>query len=136
MTSSKKCNDSGLGVILVYADDIILITRSCSNLQRLLDIVQHELFYLNLVLNAQKCCCLRIGSRFNAPCALMVCLDGTPIPWVSRIRYLGIFIDSGRGFRCSIDEAKRKFNRAANSIFSKLLGSASEELILHLLKGK
>lgn len=132
----KKCNASGLGTIVVYADDIILITRSCSNLQKLLDIVQNELVYLNLSLNAEKCCCLRIGPRFNAFCAQMTCLDGTAITWVSQIRYLGIFIVSGRSFRCSIDEAKRKFNRAANSIFGKLFGSASEELILHLLKVK
>jgi hypothetical protein len=132
----KKCNASGLGNIVVYADDILLIARSCCNLQKLLDIVQDELVYLNLILNAQKCSCLRIGPRYKAPCAHLTCLDGTEISWVKQFRYLGIFIVSGRDFRCSADEAKRKFNRAANSIFGKLLGPASEELIIHLLKVK
>ena len=35
-----------------------------------------------------------------------------------------------------MDHAKRSFNKAANAIFSKVLGVASEELVLHLLKVK
>jgi hypothetical protein len=42
----KKCNASGLGNIVVHADDILFIARSCSNLQKLHDNVQNELVYL------------------------------------------------------------------------------------------
>ena len=53
------------------------------------------------------------------------------------IRYLGIFIVQSRTFKCSIDEAKRSFYRAANVIFGKIGRFASEEVVtLHLLKTK
>jgi len=41
-----------------------------------------------------------------------------------------------RGLKCSIDEAKRSFYRAANAIFGKMGRLASEEVTLHLLKTK
>jgi len=41
-----------------------------------------------------------------------------------------------RTFKCSIDEAKRCFYRAANAIFGKIGRFASEEVTLHLLKTK
>ena len=52
------------------------------------------------------------------------------------IRYLGIFIVQSRTFKCSIDEAKRSFYRAANAIFGKIGRFASAEVTLHLLKTK
>ena len=39
-------------------------------------------------------------------------------------------------FKCSTDQAKRSFYRAANSIFAKLGRLASEEVIIQLLKQK
>ena len=51
-------------------------------------------------------------------------------------RYLGIFIDQSRAFKCSIPEAKRCFYRAANAIFGIIGRLASEEVTLHLLKTK
>jgi len=52
------------------------------------------------------------------------------------IRYFGIFIVQSRTFKCSIDEAKRSFYRAANAIFGKIGRFASEEVTIHLLKTK
>jgi len=49
---------------------------------------------------------------------------------------LGIFIVQSRTFKCSIDEAKRSFYRAANAIFGKIGRFASEKVTLHLLKTK
>jgi len=43
-------------------------------------------------------------------------------------RYLGIFIVRANKFECSIDQAKRAFFRAANSIFAKVGRLASEEV--------
>ena len=60
------------------------------------------------------------------------------LPWTNVIRYLGIFIVQSVTFKCSIDEAKRSFYRAANAkcIFSKIGRFASEEVTLHLLMTK
>ena len=49
---------------------------------------------------------------------------------------LGIFIVQSRAFKCSIDEAKRCFYRAANAVFGKIGRLVSEEVTLHLLKTK
>ena len=61
------------------------------------------------------------------------------MPWTNVIRYLGIFIvqsTESRTFKCSIDEAKRSFYRAANAIFGKIGRFAYEKVTLHLLKTK
>jgi len=55
------------GYVLAYADDILLIARTCSGLQALFDIVESEINSLNLSLNVKKSCCMRIGPRFNSP---------------------------------------------------------------------
>ena len=49
---------------------------------------------------------------------------------------ININIVQSRTFKCSIDEAKRSFYRAANAIFGKIGRFASEEVTLHLLKTK
>ena len=42
-------------------------------------------------------------------------------------QYLGVFILRANKFKCSIDQAKRAFFRAANSIFAKVGRLASEK---------
>ena len=53
-----------------------------------------------------------------------------------KIKYLGIDLIAARVFKCSYDNAKRKFYRAFNSIFGKVGRTASEEVIIQLLKTK
>jgi hypothetical protein len=55
---------------------------------------------------------------------------------VKSCRYFGIFIVSGRTFRCSFDNAKSRFFRAFNAIYSKVGRLAYEEVILSLLRTK
>ena len=52
------------------------------------------------------------------------------------MRYLGVFILSSRNFKCSLDYAKRAFYCAANAILGKVSGTASEEVVIHLIKTK
>jgi hypothetical protein len=132
----RLCNSTGLGIILVYADDILLLTRTLHNLQRLFDVVQTELDWLNLELNASKSCWMRIGPRYDKACANIKTFDGKVIPRVSEIRYLGIYMQSCCRFKCSYAHAKRSFNRAANCIFGRLLGNSPEDVIVFLLKSK
>ena len=44
--------------IVIYADDIILITSSVSKLQEALSICQRNLENLDMSVNAKKTCCL------------------------------------------------------------------------------
>ena len=87
-------------------------------------------------INIKKSVCLRIGPRFDAECSDIVTSTGHVLPWVREIRYLGVFILCGRHFKCSSDNAKRSFYRAANSIFGKIGRSASEEVVLQLITTK
>ena len=55
---------------------------------------------------------------------------------VTELRYLGATLLSGRAFRVSMARARRSFSKAANCILSRLQGSASEEVIFHLIRTK
>ena len=86
--SSKKLS---LGVIFVYADDILIISRTRHQLQLLFDHVQLCLLELNLCLNIDKTCCMRVGPRSYCKFADISAVNGSSIAWVNTIRYLGVF---------------------------------------------
>jgi Reverse transcriptase (RNA-dependent DNA polymerase) len=122
--------------IVVYADDIILLAPSVSALQQLVSMCEVNLQSLELAINIRKSVCTRIGPRFNAPCTNIVTSDGSALRWVDSIRYLGVFIARSRIFKCSLQHAKQSFFRAFNAIYGKIGRSASEEIILSLIKSK
>ena len=79
---------------------------------------------------------MRIGARHEKVCSRISTLNGRELNWVDEIRYLSVFFVRANKFKCSIDQAKRAFFRAANSIFAKVGRLASEEVIVQLLKQK
>ena len=79
-------------LIALYADDILLLSPSVSELWRLLCICDCELKWLDLCINVKKTCCMRIGQRHDAICSNIVTSSGFTLPWVDEIRYLGVFI--------------------------------------------
>ena len=122
--------------VVLYADDILLITQSVSELQRLLDKCELELAWLDMCINVSKSACLRIGPRHQVSCASLTTASGHALRWLAEIRYLGTYIVSNRNFRCNVSNSKRSFYRAANAIFGKIGNVASEDVILHLLYSK
>jgi len=114
---SDTCNLDCNRFIVVYADDILLISLSVVNLENLIHLCERELNWLDMAINYKTSCCLHIGPRCDVSCANS--LTGQVLPWTNVIRYLGIFIVQSRTFKCSINEAKRSFYRAANAIFGK-----------------
>jgi hypothetical protein len=120
--------------IVLYADDVLIMSNSVQALQYLLSACETELIYLDMVINSKKSCCIRIGQRCRIPCASIVTSKGDSLPWVDEIRYLGIYIVKFTYFKCSLEHAKRSFYRAANSIFGKIGRVASEEVTLELIK--
>ena len=79
---------------------------------------------------------MRIGVRHDKPCSKITTTDGREFVWADEIRYLGIFIVRAIKFKCSVDQAKRCFYRAANSIFARVGRLTSEEVMVQLLKHK
>ena len=65
---------------------------------------------------------MRIGARHEKVCSRISTLNGRELDWVDEIRYVGVFIVRANKFICSIDQAKRAFFRAANSIFFTKVG--------------
>jgi len=58
---------------------------------------------------------------------------GHSIPWVTEMRYLGIYFVQSRKLKWPLDATKRGFSRAANSIFSKTGRTVSAEVILQII---
>ena len=83
-----------MGIKRRYADEIPLIAPSINKLQRLFrNCEKNE--WLDMHINAKKSCCVRIGPRFNATCTSIVTSDGHSLPWVSEMRYLGVYFVAG-----------------------------------------
>jgi len=89
-----------------------------------------------MTINAKNSSCMRIGARHEKVCSRISTLNGRELNWVDEIRYLSVCIVRANKFKSSIDQAKRDFFRAANSIVAKLCRLTSEELIVQLLKQK
>ena len=87
-------------------------------------------------INVTKSCCIRIGPRFNNSCCAIVNASGLPLPWVKEMSYLGIHLLSSHIFKCSFDAIKRSFFRSVNAVFGKIGRTASEEIVLELVKRK
>ena len=47
--------------------------------------------------------------------------SGTAIPWVDKIRYLGVFIARSHVFRCDLDHAKNRFIAPLTQFLEKLV---------------
>ena len=63
---SSACNQSYIGEILLYADDILILTGSLMGLQKLFDVVQAELSWLDLRLSYDKTGRPKYASRAEA----------------------------------------------------------------------
>ena len=62
--------------------------------------------------------------------------DGSVIPWVKSIQYLGIAMKSSRLFKCVFDGTKKSFYKSFNAIFGKIGRSDTADVVTHLLKVK
>jgi endonuclease/exonuclease/phosphatase family metal-dependent hydrolase len=122
--------------VILYADDILLIAQSVTELQKLLFACEAELRRLDMSINFKKTCCIRIGPRYNAECLSITTTDGHALPWVDKIRYLGVTIVCSKVFKCSFDLAKRAFYRSLNAILGRVGRLASEEVLLQLISSK
>jgi len=57
--------------VILYADDILLITPSICTLEKLLRICERELNAIDMAINARKSCCVRIGPKIVVVVALL-----------------------------------------------------------------
>ena len=139
-TVLAELEDSKLGCFInrmcfnsfMYADDLILISSSVSDLECMLKICERIFIKLDMPVNLNKSHCIRIGPRFNAKCS-SICLSDTPINWVEEIDFLGIRLKSCKNFRCAWSGAKKKFFSSANAIVGKLGTKVANYVTLKLI---
>ena len=61
---------------------------------------------------------MRVGKRFSSACNQII-INSCVIEWATEIRYVGVYLRSGRTLKFNQDESKKKFYRCSNSILSK-----------------
>ena len=86
--------------IIMYADDIVLLSPSVTALQELLHLCEGVLQNLDLFINPKKSICLRIGPRYNMSCCDIVSSNGCALQWMESVRYLGVYFVKARQFKC------------------------------------
>ena len=120
-----------LGCIM-YADDLVLLSPSVCDMQKMIDICVDEASCLNLKFNVKKSCVLRFGVRHLRHCK-QITLNGKEIEYVSTARYLGVLLRAGRSFGVDLHFMKSPFYSSFNSIFHRSKKFHDELVIMHLV---
>ena len=80
---------------------------------------------------------MRIGSRFNVKCAVIITTDGNELTLSDTARYLGVYSVFAQMFCCSFKEAKQRFIvRLMLYLVKKNCRIAYENIIIQLLNSK
>ena len=86
--------------ILIHADDIALLSPSMAALQAMLDICTKYGLEWDICFNASKTKALVIGPGFKME-PFDLSLSSSKVEWTSKVKYLGLLIESFKKFRCS-----------------------------------
>ena len=130
--SKIGCHISGIfAAALFYADDMCVLSPSLRGLQKLLDICSDYCSEWDICLNAKKSknMCFGKGIQFR----FHPTLNGVPIEWVEQWRYLGVVLQSGPRFGCSVTERVKAFYRSLNSIL-RIEGRSDDLILLQLIE--
>ena len=136
----EKLEHSGLGChvgsffigALMYADDLLLITPSVHALQLMINLCVNELDCLDMRINVNKSACIRFGKGLKRECS-QVSVGGVPLPWSSKLNYLGITLKSSIKFSVDMHSCRAGFYRSFNSVYSRVSG-ANVEVIVSLVR--
>ena len=119
----------------MYADDLIILSISVSDMQKMINLCSHSLSQLDLEVNVSKSHCLRIGPRFKSECCDLL-INNSPLVWAKETRFLGVTILSGKSFLCDFHEARSNFYKALNTILGNLGSNPPIEVALKLIQSK
>ena len=122
----NRINTSGLGCHighksfsgLGYADDVTIITPSVRSLQLLLNICEDFGIEYNVLFNAKKTICMRIGSEGIAP-KREVTLSGNVLKWHRKVKHLGNIVTSDLNDFEDIEFKKCVFRSQVNKLNEK-----------------
>jgi len=117
---------------IMYADDLVLISSSICELQKMLDLCADDLTEIGMQINSKKCAILRFGPQYANSCTTIWFQD-SPIDFCDKARYLGIQLQSSKTFLIDLSYCKAKFYRAFNGLFHRLAKLRNELTTLHLV---
>jgi hypothetical protein len=131
--SSLGCRFRGLIFnAIMYADDLLLMSISITELQTLVNICVKEFSSIGLSINIKKSICMRIGPRFKLPVS-KICVANQPLEWSNEIKFLGVSILANSSFKCNFQTVRQKFFRALNGFFGKIGTHSSTVVTLSLI---
>ena len=123
LTLVNNCLGCHIGLqcmyVLMYADDLMLISGSLSQLQAMINICTAELESLDLTVNVRKSICMRIGESYNFNPSRLMSINNCNIEWSDNLVYLGISVESAAHFSVDLKTTRAKFYRSFNAIYSK-----------------
>ena len=99
--------------------------------QKLLDICSNYGVEWDILFNPTKSHLLTIGGR--DPGATLY-LSGKDLKWCSKVKYLGIYLLAGSGFRIELNVAKQKYYGCFNNIRSVVRQQVDEIMLLKLVQ--
>ena len=103
---------------IMYADDLLLLSASMIDLQTMLDKCALVGSQLGIAFNSTKSKSIIIGPNVLSK-SVNLNINGAPLQWVDKLKYLGIYLCSGSSFIVDLTETRRKFFACLNSIISK-----------------
>ena len=103
----NKLKSSNLGCYInfeclnsyMYADDILLLANSVTDLQLMLNLCSNIFQELDLPINVEKSHCLRIGPRCKFTCQPLI-LSGASVTWSTNTKYLEMTLCNSNTFSC------------------------------------
>ena len=116
----------------MYADDLLLLSISLSDLQNMINICNAEFDCLDMSIDADKSLCIRVSKRFDVKVS-NVTIDDNPISWCSDLKYLGVVFVARRLFNCDLHSTKLKYFRSLNGLLEKMGPSSNIDYFLRLI---
>ena len=103
----------------MYADDIILLSASVTHLQMMLDCCYNVGSEICILFNVRKSNCMAIGPSFVDLSGANMRIGNIALQWVSKIKYVGIYLIAAKYFKVDLSEVRRKYFSSLNVILSK-----------------
>jgi hypothetical protein len=132
--STLGCHIKGICLnAAMYADDLLLMSISVCQLQRMVDLCLDEFNKIDMLINVKKSICIRIGDRHKADVGNIV-INAERMDWKCELKYLGVYFVASKVLKCNLQMARQKYFRALNGLFAKVGTRSSPIVTLSLVE--
>jgi len=118
---------------LMYADDLLLLSITISDLRDLESLCIYVFNNLGMEINIAKSSCVRIGQRHNFEIKEII-INNCTLKCSQEFNYLGVMIASAKKFTVNLQNVKHKFFKALNSVFGKVELKTSPMVLCSLIE--